>query len=335
MDRTLIARRTARRTFSIVVIAALAMMTGEVAAPAHATSPGENGRIAFRRFFNQAQTRGAIFTIRPDGTGLVQVTYRGKTLLDTTPDWSPDGRWIVFMRQAGLVCSCKPSRIFKVRPNGTHLTRLSNHPCVPGNCVEDLYPTWSPDGKRIAFTRFDDDAGLVALYVMRADGTHEHQVPGTAEHDGQVAQWSPDGTHLVFDGGRLNGKKGEAIFTIRLGGRHARRLTPWPMHAGGASDWSPNGRWILLESHADQDRQNNLFLVHPNGADLHRITTSPGHVRQWGRCSFSPDGTMISVAHTVNGDQDVWVMKVDGSGLRDVTNSTLFDGAPDWGPLPT
>ncbi|MDP9299389.1 MAG: hypothetical protein M3P43_00590, partial [Actinomycetota bacterium] len=51
--------------------------------PAGATAPGTNGRIAFRVYFNNAHTRGAIFTIRADGTGLIQVTHRGKVLLDT------------------------------------------------------------------------------------------------------------------------------------------------------------------------------------------------------------------------------------------------------------
>src|SRR5262245_60160729 len=305
------------------------------ATTAFATPSGENGRIAFRVYLNKAQTRGAIFTIHPDGSGLTQVTHRGKVLLDDAPDWSPDGRWIAFMRRAGLECSCEPSRIFKVRANGKHLLRLSHHPCVPGNCVEDLFPAWSPNGKRIAFTRFDDDAGLVAIYVMRSDGTHEHRVPGTAKRDGQAPQWSPDGKHLVFQGGRVNGERGSAIFTIRSDGSHARRITPWPLHAGDGPDWSPDGRWIVLESHDEQDRPDNLFLVHPNGTDLHRITKNPTADSHWGSYSFSPDGTMITVSHRpavgTKGYPDVWVINVDGSGLRNVTNSAVFDSSPDWG----
>jgi TolB protein len=333
VERSKRERRTPLRALAITLVASAGLWTVDVGA-AHATAPGENGRIAFRRYFNDAHTLGAIFSIRPNGSGLVQVTHRGRDLLDTEPDWSPDGRWIAFMRQAGLVCSCKPTRIFKVRADGTHLTRLSHHPCVPGSCVEDLFPAWSPNGKQIAFTRFDDDAGLVALYVMRADGTHERQVPGTAELGGQFARYSPDGKSLVFGGGS---ERGAAVFTIRLDGTHLRRLTPWKLHAGGGPDWSPDGRWIAFESHGDQDRQDNVYLVHPNGSDLHKITTSPAHVHQWGSYSFSPDGTMITVAHNVGEGEnpDVYVMNLDGSDLRDVTNSTIWDSAPDWGPRPS
>jgi Tol biopolymer transport system component len=170
------------------------MSVTAIATPAWATAPGENGRIAFRVYFNEAHTHGAIFTVRRDGSGLRQLTHRGKTILDTEPDWSPSGRWLAFTRVAGSVCSCKPTRLYEVRANGSHLTRLSHHVCVPGKCVEDLYPAWSPDGKRIAFTRFDDDASLVAIYVMRADGTHGHEVPGTAALGGQYPRYSPDGS---------------------------------------------------------------------------------------------------------------------------------------------
>jgi len=326
-------RRTSRRMFAMLLISAMTWMSAGSSTPAHATAPGENGRIAFRVYFNDAQTRGAIFTIHRDGTGLIQVTHRGKTLLDTEPDWSPDGRWIVFMRQAGLVCSCEPTRLYKVRSNGSHLTRLSHHVCEPGRCVEDLYPAWSPDGKSIAFTRFNDDAGLVAIYEMRADGTHSHQVPGTAALGAQSARYSPDGKSLVFNGG--NGRGGSAVFTIGLDGRHLRRLTPWKLHAGGGPDWSPDGRWIVVESHQEQDRQDNLYLVHPNGTDLHKVTRSPAHVHQWGSYSFSPDGTKITVSHNLGlgTNPDIYVMNIDGSDLRDVrTTPEIFESSPDWGP---
>jgi Tol biopolymer transport system component len=284
-----------------------------------------NGRIAFRRYFNNAQTRGAIFTIRPDGTGLFQVTHRGKDLLDTEPDWSPDGRWIAFQRME----PGEPSRLFKIRADGTHLTRLSHSPCLPDDCVEDVAPFWSPDGEWITFTRFDEDDGQV--YLMRSDGSDVRQVEGTVKYGGTFAHWSPDGTRLVFGGIERSGAM--AIFTIRLDGTRARRVTPWKLHAG-SSDWSSHGRWILFESHGGQDRPDNLFLVHPNGEGLHQITTSPAHVHQWGSFSFSPDGTKITVAYnTAEGESpDVWVLNVDGSGLRNVTNSAIFDSAPDWGP---
>ena len=154
-----------------MVAAAIMLAMMMVVEPAFATAPGENGRSAFRRYFNNAQTRGAIFMIRPDGTGLIQVTHRGRSHMTTNQFGPRMAGGIAFQR----VESGKPSRIFKIRPNGTHLTLLSLDP----NAGEEQYPGWSPSGKRIVFQRFNDDTGLDALFVMRADGTHAREVQGT------------------------------------------------------------------------------------------------------------------------------------------------------------
>ena len=317
-------RRTSRRLLVIVAISATTLMSAGVL-QAHATAPGENGRIAFRRYFNDEQTLGAIFTIRPDGTGLVQLTHRGKTLLDTEPDWSPDGRWIVFNRvKAGVY-----NRIYKMRSDGTHLTRLDPS-CKNANC-EDIGPSWSPDGRHIAFLHYDYDTGTGSLSVMRPDGTHVREM---TDRWG-VGSWAPNGKRMAV--GRET-DRGTAVFTIALDGTHARRVTPWKLQAQ-VYDWSPDGKWILLLSHGDTDRQRNVYLVHPNGNDLHRVTNTFTHGESnWGGLSFSPDGTLIAASHRPGvgaaGNPDVWVMNLNGSGLRDVTNSAIYDSAPDWGARP-
>jgi Tol biopolymer transport system component len=151
------------------------------------------------------------------------------------------------------------------------------------------------------------------------------------------AGWSPDGKRLVFQ--RQNHNGALAIYTVRLDGTDERRLTPWRLNAGDHPDWSPDGRWIVFRSHVDQDQQGNVYLVHPNGSDLHRITDTHTHgATAYLSYSFSPDGTMITVAYTAIGDPgnpDVWVMNLDGSGFRNVTDSVIWDCRPDWGPHPS
>ena len=68
-------------------------------APAQATFPEENGRIAFRRYFTPDMQHGAVFTINPDGTGEVQVTHTKYGYVDQNPDVSPDGARIAFQHQ--------------------------------------------------------------------------------------------------------------------------------------------------------------------------------------------------------------------------------------------
>jgi hypothetical protein len=79
-----------KRAYTAFVVLGVMVAAFIVAAPAYATYPGHNGRIAF-----QADTGGGnqIYTVRPNGHDLFQVTHVDGEA--TTPDWSPDGHWII------------------------------------------------------------------------------------------------------------------------------------------------------------------------------------------------------------------------------------------------
>jgi len=63
--------------------------------------------------------------------------------------------------------------------NGTNLQRLTNHP------AEDLYPSWSPDGTRIAFASERD--GSHEIYVMNADGASQTRLTNNPADDAEPA----------------------------------------------------------------------------------------------------------------------------------------------------
>ena len=176
--------------------------------PAHATAHGRNGRIAFRRYLNAEQTRGALFTINPDGTGtgIRQVTHPRRMTVTTNPDWNPNRRWIAYSRYGQAVED--NSRLYKIHPNGTGRTSLSGS-CT-GRCVTDDQAEWGPHGKRIAFQRglkFRPN-GLhnTFIFVMRANGTHPRRItqlradPSVVHHfEDRAPTWSPDATRLAFE----------------------------------------------------------------------------------------------------------------------------------------
>jgi TolB protein len=322
-----------------------AVLTGSTvllaAAPAHATAHGKNGRIAFRRYYNADHTRGDIFTITAHGTRQRQVTHTRRTRLATEPDWSPNGRWIEY--QISRHGNTEISRLYKIHPNGTHRTFLSGSCVAP--CRTDGFAQWSPHGRRIAFQRQFGPAGdptfLFALFVMRANGTHVRQITHRGadplgEHRllDKAPTWSPNAKRLAFE--CVYGPTDHhAIFTVRLDGTHRKRITRWALDAA-QPDWSPNGRWIMFRSKANSDTDGNMWLVHPNGTGLHRVTHDFGATGKWGSASFSPNGRRIVAAKNPGvgsaGNADVYVMRLDGSHMRNVTTSFAWESAPDWGP---
>jgi dipeptidyl aminopeptidase/acylaminoacyl peptidase len=319
------------------VATTVAMLMVAVSPLATATVDGRNGRVAFRGYLNNAHTHGAIFTINPDGSGLRQVTHPGPGKISSEPDWSPNGRWIAYH----LGDSDGPTRVFKIRPDGSDRTRVSR---CSGACLADGYPAWAPHGRRIAVEREACSTGrnnLLTIYIMRADGTHARRVTQRAascatshRFEDHAPQWEPNATRLAFE--RVDHQREKhAVFTVRLDGTGLRRLSPWRMDAA-QPDWSPNGRWIVFRTQEQSDTRGNLVLVHPDGTGLHVITHG-GNTYKWLSCSFSPNGRQITAARApgdgATDNADVYTMKLDGSGRTNITNSTdAWESAPDWGP---
>jgi Tol biopolymer transport system component len=328
-----------KRFTAVVAVVMTASGILQSASPAYGTYPGKNGRIAFRKILTPGFDRGedytwaAIFTIRPDGTGLRRITHPPNGVVTTQPDWSPNGRWIAYMRKK----LGSDWRVFRIRRNGTDRENLSQA-CVPDRCIAELNPAWSPTGRRIVYVRAwtpERRSELhVNLFVMRPNGTHRVAVTSgpTSRHEDYGPQWSPNGKRLVFE--RFNAtRRKSAAFTVRLDGSGLRRLTPWRMDAGGLPDWSPNGRWIMFFNHLESDVPKTLWLVHPNGEGLHRITTTSGGTFTWWSGSFSPDGSMITAGGSPwEGRADVYLMNYKGEGLQSIAETVRWDSEPDWGP---
>jgi TolB protein len=319
----------------LAVMAAILMLFAGTLGPTHATVRGKNGRIAYRRYLNQAQTRGAIFTIRRDGTGVRQLTHPRRGIVTDEPDWSPNGRWIVYQREVGGGFS----RLLKIRPNGSNRTYLST---ACGRICGDGYASWFPGGKRLALQRgaCGTRNTLMAVYVMRANGTKVRRVTqknatcaNRHRYSDTAPTVAPRGKRLAFE--RVDEKRGKnAIFSIRLDGTGLRRLTPWRIDAS-QPDWSPNGRWIAFRTQEHSETRGNIALVHADGTGFHRITHSRGK-HKWLSTSFSPNGKKIQAGRFPGrgkaGNADIYVMNIDGTGRRNLTRSGTWESASDWGP---
>jgi TolB protein len=116
-----------------------------------------------------------IFVMRPDGTGIMQLTDNDAD--EWWPSWSPDGAMIAFMSHRD-----GNWEIYVMNADGSDQRRLTfnNH--------EDWRPSWSPDGRQLAYPSMR--TGNFDIYVINSDGSDEHQITFSEAHDIQPA-WLP------------------------------------------------------------------------------------------------------------------------------------------------
>jgi TolB protein len=312
-------RRSALIALLVAVVIAVA------ASSSQATAPGKNGRIVFKRYLKPNKLLGVIFTINPDGTGARQLTHPPSRAADDAPDWSHDGTRIAFRRERGA-----DGAIYTVRPDGSRLTRVS------GACCDENYaPAFSPDGRTVAFARVD--AGKWTIVSVARDGGNKRVLVSTGSRASlDHPHLSPDGKRLAFVQGNLGRtppKDGRAVFVMNVDGSGLSRVTPWHLHGGGNVDWSPDGHWILFRSNEELDKQSQIYLIHPDGTALKRLTHFKPGMSAFSLGSFSLDGKWIVLAAGVLGaNPDLYVMRSNGSDIHPITRTKLWEFWPDWGP---
>lgn len=133
-----------------------------------------------------------IFVIDVDGSNLRRITDNG-LYWDTFPSFSPDGRKIVFrrlLRERMSEGTLANSEVMVMNTDGTGAINLSRHPWFDG------WPSWSPDGRQIAFSSNRSDA--YQIYIMNADGSGIMRVVDSPYTDNRP-QWLPDGKGLIFN----------------------------------------------------------------------------------------------------------------------------------------
>jgi Tol biopolymer transport system component len=210
------------------------------------------GRIAFA--YDLVNT-DEIWTMDANGGHLKQVTRHSGSTHFIEPSFSPDGQWIVFEVDTNAPDNKMLASIWKVRGDGSGLTRLVGG---PGTGLDDRQPNWSPQGNLILFQGHHPGSDSWDLYTMRPDGTGLQKLTNDRASNTD-ASWSPDGKWIVYSSDH-GGLPSANIFIISATGGSPIRVTDNATHEEGAASWSPDGKWIVFESHLSQQESSPASL---------------------------------------------------------------------------
>lgn len=315
-----------------------------------ATQPERPEQITYQRFEN-----GAVLWLRV--ANFVYVLF-GNGDVSASPRLQYHARGRISFLRGNL----QANDIYLMDPSGerqVNVTRSSG--------VSNYWPSWSPDGRRLAFV--SDRTGAGEIFVVDADATNLVDLTNHPATDA-YPDWSPDGSRIVFasdrdrseeiylmnpdgtnlvrltdnddsdsfpvwspDGAQIafiSSRAGSPdIFVMNADGSNVRNLTDTPA-IEIAPQWSPDGSQIAFLSNPGRRDGRDLAVVDVRSGTIRYLAPTGAAVQNF---AWSPDGSEIAFAAAENGPPDLFVINLAAQRLRQLTATpTAGEASPTWAP---
>jgi TolB protein len=227
----------------------------------------DGGRIAF---VSDRDGNREVYVMAADGSSQINITTKDGD--DSQPAWSPDGRWIAYV-------TGDAERSGRAEGEGIAVISVIGADGRPrrhrGELGRGQTPTWSPDGRRLAFSRLT--AKGAAIYTMRVDGSDLRTLTSGEFYD-VGPSYGSNGEEIVYESRRHDRR---LLVVMKADGSHSRVVrTP---HDAALPRWSPSLPLICFTVRTDN--HDDVFAVSLDGALQAALTRDPANDRS---CDWLP-----------------------------------------------
>jgi Tol biopolymer transport system component len=297
------------RSLVLALVLALAAV-----APAGATYPGRDGRIAFFASAGcgrysppedpcNAMAFRAVLAVAPRGRDAMPLARcpgpTCATVLPGGPRYSPDGRLI-----AVIGSTTSPAQLAILRSDGSEAQRID----VPATSLADV--DWLPDGRLVAYAFPERGAASGRVFVIGADGV-AHEVT-----------WRPKGERAWSARGSVAITHVRGIYVRKRAGDVARLVLPNRMRFTYAlPDWSPDGRRLVVVRSDTTTSLQTIVTVSADGSDRRVVVRATGPGCAFGDVVWSPSGRRIAYTVGCYDSGAIYMVSTDGAHRRELFDS--------------